>query len=66
MSPPGSCGHANYTADQLREIVHAYFPLGWPMACHAMGDVAIDMILDVYADVVDRYPRNDHRLRPEH
>ncbi|MDR7172189.1 putative amidohydrolase YtcJ [Nocardia kruczakiae] len=63
---PGSCGHANYTADQLREIVDAYFPHGWPMACHAMGDVAIDMILDIYADVLNRYPRPDHRLRLEH
>jgi predicted amidohydrolase YtcJ len=31
---PGSCGHANYTREQLSEIVEAYFPLGWPMACH--------------------------------
>jgi predicted amidohydrolase YtcJ len=63
---PGSCGHANYTREQLTEIVNAYFPLGWPMACHVMGDSGIDMILDVYSEALERNPRPDHRLRLEH
>ncbi|MFD4442794.1 amidohydrolase [Nocardia sp. NPDC058519] len=63
---PGSCGHANYTKDQLREIVGAYFPLGWPMACHVQGDAGVDTILDVYEEVLREHPREDHRLRLEH
>ncbi|MBY6410089.1 amidohydrolase [Rhodococcus sp. BP-252] len=63
---PGSCGHANYTREQLTEIVDAYFPLGWPLACHVMGDNGIDTILDVYDSVLTRHPRPDHRLRLEH
>lgn len=63
---PGSCGHANYTREQLTEIVDAYFPQGWPIACHVMGDNGIDTILDVYESVLDRHPRPDHRLRLEH
>jgi predicted amidohydrolase YtcJ len=63
---PGSCGHANYTREQLTEIVDAYFPLGWPMACHVMGDAGIDMILDVYEQALKKNPRDDHRLRLEH
>ena len=63
---PGSCGHANYTREQLTEIVGAYFPLGWPMACHVQGDAGIDTILDVYEEALRRNPRNDHRLRLEH
>ena len=63
---PGSCGHANYTPEQLREIVHAYFPKGWPMACHVQGDAGVDTILDVYEEVLREYPRPDHRLRLEH
>ncbi|HYQ37131.1 MAG TPA: amidohydrolase family protein, partial [Mycobacterium sp.] len=43
--PPGSCGHANYTREQLSEIVGAYFPLGWQMACHVQGDAGVDTIL---------------------
>jgi predicted amidohydrolase YtcJ len=63
---PGSCGHANYTAEQLAEIVGAYFPLGWPMACHVQGDAGVDTILDVYEQALRRNPRDDHRLRLEH
>jgi predicted amidohydrolase YtcJ len=63
---PGSCGCANYTAEQLHEIVGAYFPLGWPMACHVQGDAGVDTILDVYEEALRRDPRDDHRLRLEH
>lgn len=63
---PGSCGHANYTAEQLTEIVGAYFPKGWPIACHVHGDAGVDTILDVYEQVLRQHPRDDHRLRLEH
>lgn len=63
---PGSCGCANYTAEQLREIVGAYYPLGWQMACHVQGDAGVDTILDVYEEALERDPRPDHRLRLEH
>jgi predicted amidohydrolase YtcJ len=63
---PGSCGCANYTAEQLTEIVAAYFPLGWQMACHVQGDAGVDTILDVYEEALRRNPRDDHRLRLEH
>ncbi|OBI41592.1 amidohydrolase [Mycobacterium sp. E796] len=64
--PPGSCGCANYTAEQLREIVGAYYPSGWQMACHVQGDAGVDTILDVYEEALKRHPRDDHRLRLEH
>ena len=64
--PPGSCGHANYTREQLTEIVHTYFPKGWPMACHVQGDAGVDTILDIYEEVLSKHPRPDHRLRLEH
>lgn len=63
---PGSCGHANYSRAQLTEIVDAYFPRGWPLACHVQGDAGIDMILDVYEEALRTNPRPDHRLRLEH
>jgi predicted amidohydrolase YtcJ len=63
---PGSCGHANYTREQLTEIVHTYFPKGWPMACHVQGDAGVDTILDIYEETLKRWPRDDHRLRLEH
>ena len=63
---PGSCGHANYTREQLTEIVGAYYPKGWPMACHVQGDKGVDTILDVYEEALRCWPRPDHRLRLEH
>lgn len=62
----GSCGCANYTREQLAEIVEAYLPLGWQMACHVQGDAGVDTILDVYDEALRRHPRDDHRLRLEH
>lgn len=63
---PGSCGCANYTREQLVEIVGAFFPSGWQMACHVHGDHGIDTILDVYEQALQANPRADHRLRLEH
>ena len=63
---PGSCGHANYTREQLTEIVEAYLPSGWQMACHVHGDKGVDTILDVYEQALTKHPRTDHRLRLEH
>jgi predicted amidohydrolase YtcJ len=58
--PPGSCGHANYTPEQLTEIVDAYFPLGWPMACHVTGSLFVDQI-HYWGDVIV-----DGLFGPEH
>ncbi|MGV9823074.1 amidohydrolase [Nocardia xishanensis] len=59
-------GHANYSEEQLHEIVGAYYPMGWQIACHVHGDHGVDLILDVYESALARYPRPDHRLRLEH
>lgn len=63
---PGSCGHANYTPEQLAEIVDTFYPQGWQLACHVHGDAGVDTILDVYEQALRRWPRDDHRLRLEH
>jgi predicted amidohydrolase YtcJ len=59
-------GQANYTGEQLAAIVGAYYPLGWQMACHVLGDHGVDTILDVYEAALTEHPRADHRLRLEH
>ncbi|MEV6773498.1 amidohydrolase [Nocardia sp. NPDC051030] len=63
---PDHRGHANYTSDQLHELLGAYFPPGWQLACHVHGDLGVDTILDVYEKALAAYPRVDHRLRLEH
>ncbi|MER5391754.1 amidohydrolase [Saccharopolyspora sp. NPDC002686] len=59
-------GHPNYTPEQLREISEAYFAAGWQLACHVHGDEGVDMVLDVWEELLGRQPRPDHRLRLEH
>ncbi|MFJ9431897.1 amidohydrolase [Streptomyces sp. NPDC101490] len=59
-------GCANYTADQVRDIIDAYFSEGWQLACHVHGDTAVEMLLDVFAEKLPEYDRPDHRTRFEH
>ncbi|WTW99539.1 amidohydrolase [Streptomycetaceae bacterium NBC_01309] len=63
---PHHRGKANYTPEQLAGIAEAYFPHGWQLACHAHGDDAVTMVLDVWEQLLARHPRDDHRLRLEH
>jgi predicted amidohydrolase YtcJ len=63
---PGSHGSANYTREQLDEVVERYFPDGWQLACHVHGDRAVDRVLDCWEALLARHPRADHRLRMEH
>ncbi|MDO9395116.1 MAG: amidohydrolase family protein, partial [Herbiconiux sp.] len=63
---PGSTGSANYTRDQLADAAERYFPEGWQLACHVHGDRAVDRVLDVWEELLERRPRDDHRLRLEH
>lgn len=63
----GHRGCANYSREQLVEIVDAYFPLGWQIACHVHGDEVVDVVLDVFEDALRAHPeRTDARLRLEH
>ncbi|GAB2747142.1 amidohydrolase [Salinifilum aidingensis] len=65
--PTGHRGCANYTREQLEEIVAAYFPQGWQIACHVHGDDVVDTVLDVYENALRAHPeRTDARLRLEH
>lgn len=63
---PHHHGQANYTPEQIEEISAAYFSHGWQLACHVHGDDAVDSVLDAWERVVQRHPRDDHRLRLEH
>ena len=39
---------------------------GWQVATHAIGDLAIDVVLDAYERALEAYPRRDPRHRIEH
>jgi predicted amidohydrolase YtcJ len=52
--------------DELDETVWRYHEMGMRCCVHAIGDVALDMILEAYEKALTRLPRPDHRHRVEH
>jgi predicted amidohydrolase YtcJ len=52
--------------DELDETVELYHTLGMRICTHAIGDIAMDMILDAYEKALVKRPRRDHRHRVEH
>jgi predicted amidohydrolase YtcJ len=52
--------------DELDETVELYHALGMRICTHAMGDIAMDMILDAYEKALTKRPRQGHRHRVEH
>jgi predicted amidohydrolase YtcJ len=52
--------------DELDETVELYHTLGMRICTHAIGDIAMDMILDAYEKALYKRPRQDHRHRVEH
>lgn len=52
--------------DELDETVERYHRAGMRICTHAIGDVALDMILQSYEKAQTTYPRPDHRHRVEH
>lgn len=60
------CGILTMDPDQLRERVWLAHRAGYQVAIHAIGDAAIDVVLDAYADALRRLPRANHRHRVEH
>ena len=52
--------------DELDETVWKYHEMGMRCCVHAIGDLALDMILEAYEKAFDRLPRPGHRHRVEH
>lgn len=63
---PGSRGYLQGDADALRTRILDAHRSGWRVAAHAIGDAAIDLVLDAYAEAQRRWPRPDVRHRVEH
>lgn len=61
-----SHGYFQDDPEAMRAKVVDAHAAGWRVAAHAIGDRAIDLALDVFAQVQARYPRSDVRHRIEH
>ncbi|MFB9902363.1 amidohydrolase [Allokutzneria oryzae] len=63
---PGVRGYLQADAGELRRRIVDAHRSGWRVATHAIGDAAIDLVLDSYAEALRDYPRADPRHRIEH
>ncbi len=50
----------------LRDWILRAHRSGWQCAVHAIGDLAVEFILDCYEEALNEVPRADHRHRIEH
>ncbi|WP_394620460.1 amidohydrolase [Lentzea sp. JNUCC 0626] len=63
---PGNQGYLQDDAEALRSRIIAAHRAGWRVATHAIGDAAIDLVLDAYEEAQRLAPRSDPRHRIEH
>ncbi len=63
---PGNRGITIYDQGELNERFTRANRAGFQMAAHAIGDLAITMILDAYETALLDHPRTDARPRIEH
>jgi predicted amidohydrolase YtcJ len=66
VGTPAEYGYLQADAGELQATIIAAHRSGWQVAAHAVGDRAIDVVLDAYAQATERYPRRDPRHRIEH
>ncbi|NGX07583.1 amidohydrolase family protein [Mycobacteroides franklinii] len=64
----GGTRSLNYSREQLDAILDRAAPLGWQMAFHSNGDLAVELALDAYEAALVRHGLlgTDHRWRLEH
>lgn len=63
---PGNRGFLQEDAERLRAFIAGAHEFGWQVAAHAIGDFAVDVVLDAYQDAQRRHPRPGVRHRIEH
>jgi len=63
---PSTSGGLYFDDDVLEGFIEEAHRKGLQIATHAIGDRAVDQLLDVYEKVLNAYPRQDHRHRIEH
>ncbi|GBC91738.1 N-substituted formamide deformylase [bacterium HR15] len=62
----GTTGTLMHEPEELMERILAVHRAGWQCAVHAIGDRAIELVLQGYQRALAAFPRDDHRHRIEH
>ncbi|WP_211882451.1 amidohydrolase [Pseudarthrobacter albicanus] len=64
-------GHSNrgllqFATEDLRRRIIGAHRAGWQVATHAIGDAALDVVMDIFEEAQRLHPRPDTRHRIEH
>ena len=59
-------GYLNMPEEELVNLINEVHDAGWQMGIHAIGDAAIELVVDTLADALTRNPREDHRSYLNH
>ena len=63
---PGHQGNYKFSDEQLYEEMKDAYIRGYQIATHAIGDGAINQVINTYVKLMNENPRKDPRLRIEH
>lgn len=63
---PGHKGNLKYTDEEFYQEVKKIREHGFQIATHAIGDAAVNQVLNTYERVLKENPSPDHRYRIEH
>jgi hypothetical protein len=63
---PGNSGKVVVPLEELKPLVMKAHTSGLQLAMHAIGDLAVEHILESVEEALNRYPHTDHRHRIEH
>lgn len=66
VNDPGNRGITIYDQEGLNQRFARAHEAGFQLAAHAIGDLAITMILDAYEMALSKAPKTNHRFRIEH
>lgn len=61
LDEPGNCGIANYTSQELYEMIRDANAQRLDVACHAIGDLALKKLCDAFERVLQEDPWPEHR-----
>lgn len=65
-SSAGNHGLLQFPEAELRRRIIGAHRAGWQVATHAIGDAALDVVMDLFEEAQRLYPRTDTRHRIEH
>lgn len=65
-SNPGDSGILYLNQQTLTKVLGQAHECGWQVTAHAIGDQAVEMMLNCIEEALEKAPRDDHRHRIEH